>query len=80
MKQVTPNFLHFDIFNKRLHVPGIGELTEDRLRTTINELIAQNRDVLLISPEFDQLHKFELEKLLSTEIQNLYRIKGLVRQ
>ncbi|PRY98679.1 uncharacterized protein DUF2029 [Jezberella montanilacus] len=80
MKQVTPNFLHFDIFNKRLHVPGIGELTEDGLRTTINELIAQNRDVLLISPEFDQLHKFELEKLLSTEIQNLYRIKGLVRQ
>ena len=80
MKPFTPNFYHYDIFSKRLHTPGIGELTNEQTEQTILDLIAQNRNVLLISPEFEQLKRFKLEKIYSTEIQNLYRITGLSNQ
>jgi hypothetical protein len=77
MAPITPDFYHFDVFNKRLHAPGIGELDDEQLKKTIDRFLAENRDILLISPEYVQLNVFDLEKIHSTEVQNLYRVKGV---
>ena len=77
MAPITPDFYHFDVFNKRLHVPGIGELDYEQFKKIIDDLLAENRDVLLVSPEFEQLKVFNLEKIYGTEVQNLYRVKGV---
>ena len=67
-------------FNKSLHIPGIGELSDEQLKKTINDLLNQQREILLISPQFAQLSKFQLEKIRGNEVQNLYRITGLATQ
>ena len=74
MAPITPNFYYFDIFSKKLHVPGQGELTDQQTRETIVLLTQQARPVLLISPPFPHLNKLRLELIVSTPVQNLYRV------
>jgi len=74
---IMPNFYYFDIFSKKLHLPGKGELSDQQTAETIAALTRQTRPVLLISPPFPHLAKLKLELLLSTPIQNLYRVTGL---
>ncbi len=76
MGGITPNFYHFDIFGRRLHLPGVGELTAEATADTVNRLVESGRPVFLISPPYDQLAQFRLEKLSGDRIQNLYRVKG----
>jgi hypothetical protein len=74
---IMPNFYYFDIFSKKLHLPGKGELSDQQTAETMAALMRQTRPVLLISPPFPHLAKLKLELLLSTPIQNLYRVTGL---
>ena len=74
---VMPNFYYFDIFSKKLHLPGKGELSDQQTAETIAALMGQTRPVLLISPPFPHLDKLKLELILSTPVQNLYRVVGL---
>ncbi len=76
MDHVTTDFYHFDIFSKNLHVPGQGALYQDDTSKVINGYIATGRTVLLISPPYDQLVNFDVEKLVSTPVQVLYLVKG----
>lgn len=76
MDHVTTDFYHFDIFAKNLHVPGQGALSKDDTSKVINGLIAVGQTVLLISPPYDQLANFDIEKLVSTPVQVLYLVKG----
>lgn len=76
MDQVTTNFYHFDIFAKNLHVPGKGGLSHADTAQAINRLVETSRPVLLISPPYEQLANFEMEKLVATPVQNLYRVIG----
>ncbi len=76
MDQVTTDFYHFDIFAKNLHVPGQGGLSQDDTAKVINGFIGAGRSVLLISPPYDQLANFDVEKLVSTPVQVLYLVKG----
>jgi hypothetical protein len=77
MDKITPNFYHFNIFNKRLHVPGVGETESETATTIINDFIAKQQPVLLISPEYPQLNHFKLELIVKTPVQNLYRVSGI---
>jgi hypothetical protein len=80
MDRFTPNFFHFDIFNKRLHIPGRGEVSSDEATRIVEGLIQQGRPVLLISPAYPQLAQFLLTPVVNTQIQNLYRVKGIARK
>jgi hypothetical protein len=77
MDKITPTFYHFNIFNKRLHVPGLGETESETATTIINGFFAKQQPVLLISPEYPQLNHFKLELIVKTPVQNLYRISGI---
>jgi hypothetical protein len=77
MDKITPTFYHFNIFNKRLHVPGLGETESETATPIINGFFAKQQPVLLISPEYPQLNHFKLELIVKTPVQNLYRISGL---
>ncbi len=74
MDQVTTHFYHFDIFAKNLHVPGKGGLSQAETAQVINSLVETSRPVLLISPPYEQLANFEVEKIVSTPVQDLYRV------
>lgn len=76
MDQVTTNFYHFDIFAKNLHVPGKGGLSHTETAQVINGLVDASRPVLLISPPYQQLANFFVEKIVSTPVQDLYRVIG----
>lgn len=76
MDRVTTNFYHFDIFAKNLHVPGKGGLSHADTAQVINSLVETSRPVLLISPPYQQLANFEVEKIVSTPVQDLYRVIG----
>ena len=76
MGSVTPNFYYYDIFSKKLHLPGRGELNDQQTTETIEHLIQQSRPVLLISPPFPQLSRLKLEIIAETPVQNLYRVSG----
>ena len=76
MDPITPEFYHFDIFARKLHLPGIGELSVEDTASTINRLVQSGRPVLLVSPPYEHLAQFRLETLLDTPIQNLYRVTG----
>ena len=76
MASVTPNFYYFDIFSKKLHLPGQGELTNQQTTETVDYLTGQARPVLLISPPFPQLSRLKLELVAETPVQNLYRVRG----
>jgi hypothetical protein len=79
MDKVTPNFFHFDVFNKRLHLPGKGEVDPNEAASIIEGLLAQGRTILLISPPYPQLGQFKLTPVLNTPIQNLYQVTGMPR-
>lgn len=79
MDKITPNFFHFDVFNKRLHLPGKGEVDPNTAVSIIEGLLAEGRTILLISPPFPQLGQFKLTPILSTPIQNLYQVTGMTR-
>lgn len=79
MDKITPDFLHFDVFNKRLHLPGKGVVGPNEAISTIESLLAQGRTILLISPPYPQLAQFKLMPILDTPIQNLYRVTGMTR-
>ncbi len=53
------------------------QLSDQQTTETIATLTRQTRPVLLISPPFPHLSKLKLELVLSTPIQNLYRVTGL---
>ncbi len=76
MDRVTTDFYHFDIFAKNLHVPGKGGLSHAETAQVINGLVDASRPVLLISPPYKQLENFEMEKIVSTPVQDLYRVIG----
>ena len=76
MDRITPDFYHFDIFGRRLHLPGVGELSAEATADTVNRLVESGRPVFLISPPYDQLAKFKLEKISGDRVQNLYRVMG----
>ena len=76
MTSVTPNFYYFDIFNKKLHLPGKGELNDKQTFETLEQLAQYQRPVLLISPGFPHLSHLRLELVVSTPVQNLYRVLG----
>ena len=76
MDRITPDFYHFDIFSRKLHLPGVGELSAADTAKTVNQLVQSGRPVLLISPPYEHLAQFTLQKLLETPIQNLYRVTG----
>ena len=77
MGSVTPNFYYFDIFSKKIHLPGKGELNDAQTNATIEALITEGRTILLISPQFPQLSKFKLKLITETPIQNLYLVLGV---
>jgi hypothetical protein len=77
MSSVTPNFYYFDIFSKKLHLPGRGELSDMQTNETIKTLIDDGRSVVLISPSFPQLTKLKLKLITETPIQNLYQVLGI---
>ena len=77
MGPVTPNFYYFDIFSKKIHLPGKGELNDAQTNATIESLTAEGRTILLISPQFPQLSKFKLKLITETPLQNLYRVLGI---
>jgi hypothetical protein len=77
MGSVTPNFYYFDIFSKKVHLPGKGELNDAQTNSKIESLIAEGRTILLISPQFPQLRKFKLKLITETSIQNLYQVLGI---
>ena len=77
MGPVTPNFYYFDIFSKKIHLPGKGELNDAQTNATIESLTAEGRTILLISPQFPQLSKFKLKLITETSIQNLYQVLGI---
>ena len=79
MEGITRDFYHFDIFGRRLHVPGVGELSAEATADTVNRLVDSGRPVFLISPPYDQLAQFRLEKLSGDRVQNLYRVTGYDR-
>lgn len=79
LDRITPNFYHFDIFGKRLHLPGKGELTPEATADTVNGLVQTGRPVFLVSPPYEQLAQFRLEKVTGDSIQNLYRVNGYER-
>ena len=79
MDGVTPDFYHFDIFGRRLHLPGVGELSAEATADTVNRLIESGRPVFLVSPPYDQLAQFRLEKISGDHVQNLYRVTGYDR-
>lgn len=79
MDRIAPDFYHFDIFGRRLHLPGVGELSPEGTADTVNRLVESGRTVLLVSPPYDQLSAFRLEKLSGDRIQNIYRVKGYER-
>lgn len=79
MAEVTPNFYYYDIFSKKLHKPGVGELSDLQANQTIVELTDQTRPILLISPPFPHLSKLKLELIVSTPVQNLYHVRGVDR-
>lgn len=74
--RVTSDFYHFDIFAKNLHVPGKGGLSHAETAQVINGLVDASRPVLLISPPYQQLANFLVEKIVSTPVQDLYRVIG----
>jgi len=74
MKTVNSDFYHFDIFSRALHVPGAGEMSQQETKQNIKSLIATGRPVLLISPPFEHLNQFKLEKIISTPVQDLYQV------
>ncbi len=76
MDQVTTDFYHFDIFAKNLHIPGKGGLSQVETAEVMNSLVKSSRPVLLISPPYEQLANFEVEKIVSTPVQELYRVIG----
>ena len=76
MDRITPEFYHFDIFSRKLHVPGVGELSGEDTARAVNRLVQSGRLVLLISPPDEHLALFRLETLVDTLIQNLYRLTG----
>lgn len=76
MDRVTTDFYHFDIFAKNLHVPGKGGLSQVETAEVMNSLVKSSRPVLLISPPYEQLANFEVEKIVSTPVQELYRVIG----
>ncbi len=75
MEDITKDFYHFDIFSKSLQAPGKGSLSEKDTELTLANLLDAERTVLLISPPYEQLANFELEKLVTTPVQDLYRVK-----
>jgi hypothetical protein len=79
MLPIAPDFYHYDIFNRRLHEPGVGVLEPEEAELEINRAVASGRVVLMISPPFDQLSSFNLELILKTPNQNLYRVTGITR-
>jgi hypothetical protein len=79
MDKITPDFLHFDVFNKRLHLPGKGVVEPNEAISYIENLLAQGRTILLISPPYPQLAQFKLILILDTPIQNLYRVTGMTQ-
>ena len=79
MESITRDFYHFDIFGRRLHLPGVGELSAEATADTVNRLVDSGRPVFLISPPYDQLAQFRLEKLSGDRVQNLYRVTGYDR-
>lgn len=79
MDRFTPNFFHFDVFNKRLHIPGRGEVNSEEAARIIEDLISKDRPILLISPTYPQLAQFKLASIINTPIQNLYRVVGINR-
>ncbi len=76
MDRVTTDFYHFDIFAKNLNVPGKGGLSHAETAQVINGLVDASRPVLLISPPYKQLENFVMEKIVSTPVQDLYRVIG----
>ena len=81
MDRVSTAFYHFDIFARSLQVPGVGALSTKDTGLALSELLDAGRVVLLVSPPYGHLANFEFEKLVSTPVQDLYRVKGFnVRQ
>jgi hypothetical protein len=76
MSPATPEFYYFDVFSKKLHLPGVGELSDVQTSDTVRSLTQTERPVLLISPPYPQLNKLKLELVFTTPIQNLYRVLG----
>jgi hypothetical protein len=77
MSSVDVNFLYFDIFSKKLHIPGVGELNGEQTAETVKTFITQNRPVLLIAPPYPQLNVLETRLIFSTPVQNLYQVTGM---
>ena len=79
MSAVDTDFLYFDIFSKKIHSPGAGELSNEQTAATVVKFVAENRPLLLIAPPYPQLAALETQLILSTPGQNLYMVTG-VRQ
>jgi hypothetical protein len=77
MGAVAPNFYYFDVFGKKIHLPGIGELSDQQTSDTITSLTQTGRPIVLISPPYPQLNKLKLELVVTTPVQNLYRVLGM---
>lgn len=70
------NYISFNIFNSMLYsYEGIRHAWVDP--TKINDIIARNKDVFLVSPEYPQLKLLKLEKVLSGQDESLYRVMGV---
>lgn len=75
-KQVAPafqNFVVYNIWNRKLLVFGSG-WEEPAL---IEKELARGREVLLLSPDYDQLVVFERDPIQRSRLQTLYRVRGL---
>lgn len=77
ISSVDINFLYFDIFSKKLHIPGGGELNSEQTAEKLKAFITQNRPMLLIAPPYPQLSALETRLIFSTPVQNLYQVSGM---
>ncbi len=77
MSSISPNFAYFNVFNKRMHFPGLGEVADDMASELIDGAIKAGRPVVLISPNYTQLNYFELQLVGNNKMQSIFLVKGL---
>lgn len=77
MTNINPDFYYYDIFSKTIHSPKDAELSSEQSIKLINDFIANEKTVLLISPQYDQLNKFKMEKIVNGKLESLFNIQSM---
>lgn len=73
LRSILKNYVWFEYRGKELYIPneGFGNIS------ILNQYLNDGREVLLVSRKYRSLNLFDLEPLVITEGQSLYRVTGL---